>query len=144
MKPTTDAPPRPSSSIRVEGSPVTLFGHPSTPARLTVRARSRRWRLRKALVPLAVALVVGPVVAIVPPHAPWVLIALAAGGLLAWRRWKEDYTVVDFRACCPRCDADLHVPSGTPLRFPHPLTCDACRHEPVLKVDPDELESRPG
>lgn len=131
----TDTRPPTSTIVVHKGAQITLFGHPPSPVRLELRDRSRGWRLRRALAPAAAGLVVAPVVAIVPPHAPWVVAVLAAAGTLAWRRWREEYTIVGFEARCPRCDAELQMSSGTRLRSPHPLTCDSCRHEPVLQVD---------
>lgn len=84
--------------------------------------------------PLAAGLVAAPLVAVFPPHAPWALIALVTGGLLARRRWKEHYTVQSSRAPCPRCGSDLPLTSGARLRFPHPVTCAECGHEPVVEV----------
>ncbi|MDX1567219.1 MAG: hypothetical protein R3223_05415 [Longimicrobiales bacterium] len=130
--------PESPSRIVLDDVPVTLFGHPSTSARLELQARSRGWRIRKAAAPLVAGLVVAPVVALLPPHAPWALVALATGGILARRKWKERFTILDAEARCPRCDTELPLPEGTRLRSPHPLTCPECGHEPVVEV-PEEL-----
>jgi len=70
-----------------------------------------------------------------------VLATVGTGGFMTWRRWKEEYTIVDFEGRCPRCDAALHVKPGTRLRFPHSLSCESCGHEPVLDVDPGTLDA---
>lgn len=146
---TSQVPVQPSTDdatvrLELEEVPITLFGHDPTPARLELRARSRAWRLRRLLPPLLATLVVAPLVALLPPHAPWAVGALVVGGALAWRRWSERYTVRAFSGTCPRCGADLELPSDTRLRFPHPLECPRCRHEPILEVDPDRLGGRAG
>lgn len=129
-----------SSSIVLESVSVALFGHPPTAARLELLPRSRAWRTRKAAVPLLIGIAVAPVVALLPPHAPWALVALASGGILARRRWKERYTIQLAEARCPRCEAGLPIPSGSRLRVPHPVTCPECGHEPVVEVTERELE----
>lgn len=132
------------SHIVLKGVSVTLFGHTPTTARLVLLPRSRGWRTRKAAIPLAIGLAVAPVVALLPPHAPWALISLATGGILARRRWKEHYTIQEADALCPRCETSLPLPSGTRLRIPHPVTCPDCGHEPVVEVTADELERAAG
>lgn len=128
------------SRIVLEAVPVTLFGHAPTAARLDLLPRSGGWRTRKAAIPMAIGLAVAPVVALVPPHAPWALIAVATGGILARRRWKEHFTIQEADARCPRCEATLPLRSGTRLRTPHPVTCPDCGHEPVVEVTEEELE----
>ena len=132
------------SHLVLEAVSVTLFGHPPTAARLELLPRSRGWRTRKAAIRLAIGLAVAPVVALVPPHAPWALISLVTGGILARRRWKERYTIQEVDAHCPRCEAALPLPSGTRLRTPHPVTCPDCGHEPVVEITEAELERAAG
>lgn len=129
-----------SSPVVVKAVPVTLFGHAPTAARLDLLPRSRAWRTRKAALPLVVGVALAPVVALLPPHAPWALVALVTGGILALRRWKERYTIQAAEARCPRCEADLPLAAGSRLRIPHPVTCPECGHEPVVEVTEEELE----
>lgn len=82
---------------------------------------------------MAITVVVAPVLAIVPPHAPWVLGALAIGTIFARRRWNERYTVVAVSATCPKCGAEIGGKTGR-LRSPHPLPCEACHHESTLQL----------
>ena len=119
---------------------MTLFGHSPTSARLVLEPRSRGWRTRKAAVPLLIGLAVAPLVALLPPHAPWALVALATGAILARRKWKERYTIRHARVQCPRCDADLPLAEGSRLRIPHPVTCPDCGHEPVVEVSQERLD----
>jgi len=119
---------------------VSLFGHSPTSARLVLEPRSRGWRTRKAAVPLFIGLAVAPLVALLPPHAPWALVALATGAILARRKWKERYTIQDARARCPRCDAELPLAEGSRLRIPHPVTCPDCGHEPVVEISQERLD----
>ncbi len=124
---------------RLEGA-VSLFGHEPSRASLELRPRSKAWRLRKAALPGLGFLLLAPVVALLPPHVPWAVAALAVGFFLARRRWKERFTVLGFDGRCPRCGAELSLPTGTRLKTPHSLHCDRCRHEPVLTVEADRLD----
>jgi len=121
-----------------------LFGFPAEDLQVTLRARSKAWRIGGAARALGVALVVAPAVAVVPPHAPWLIGALAVGGLLARRRWTEHFTVVEGAGACPKCGAPLDVKPGR-LRSPHPLPCEACHHESTLRLPDGVLDAhRPG
>lgn len=130
-----------SDLLRVRDAPVTLFGHSPTSATLGLEPRPRSWRVRRALPPLVVTLLVAPVLSLVPPHVPWALVTLGSGAFVAWRRWREEYTIQAFDARCPRCRSDLEIRAGTRLRFPHPLTCPGCRHEPVVDVEEDRVSA---
>lgn len=118
---------------------MNLFGYDPTTVRLTLRPRTRRWRLLGAGRTMAVALVLAPAAGLVPPHAPWILGVLGVGGFLARRRFQERFTVVGISGPCPGCGAELAVGSGK-LRTPHPVPCEACHHEGSVQLDPDLLE----
>ena len=92
---------------------------------------------------MGIALVVAPVVALVPPHAPWLIGALATGGLFARRRWTERFTLMTVEGSCPKCCNPLDIKTGR-LRQPHPLPCDACHHEGRLQLAEGALESHGG
>lgn len=117
-----------------------LFGFDPTPAEATIRPRARAWRIGGAARTMAVAVVVAPALAVVPPHAPWLLGALAVGGILARRRLQERFTLTAVRGTCPKCGAELDVKSGR-LRRPHPLPCEVCHHESTLQVADGALEA---
>ena len=89
---------------------------------------------------MVVALLVAPAVVIVPPHAPWVIGALATGTLLARRRWNERFTVMSVVGACPRCSRGYEIKSGR-LRQPHPLPCEECHHESTLRLPDGVLEA---
>jgi hypothetical protein len=89
---------------------------------------------------MAVALLVVPAVAIVPPHAPWVIGVLATGVLLARRRWNERFTVMSVVGACPRCGREYEITPGR-LRQPHPLPCEGCHHESRLQLPGAALEA---
>ncbi len=118
---------------------VALFGFEPTTATLDLRPRARSWRVRGVVRILAITIVVAPAVAVIPPHAPWVLGVLAAGIILARRRWKEHFTLDAVHGTCPRCGGPLSASPGR-LRAPHPLSCDACGHEVSVEVDAEALE----
>lgn len=119
---------------------VDLFGFDATRATLTLRARSRRWRLSRTLRVLAVTALAVPVVGLVPPHAPWVVGALGTGLILARRRWLHRLSVIGLQARCPRCGFELSLPEGVRLRDPHPVPCEGCHHQASLEL----AEPEPG
>lgn len=120
---------------------LVLFGHDPEPARVVVFERSRGWRVRRAILFAAAGMTVAPFVALLPPHAPWALGALACGGFFAWRSLKSRFAVAELEARCPRCEAPVAVPAGSRLRQPHSIHCQACHHELVLRVDEAALPS---
>ena len=120
---------------------ATLFGFEETPARATVIARGRGWRVGGAARTFGISVVIAPIVAIFPPHAVWLIGALLAGALLARRRYIERFTLVHVEGTCPRCGATLGVKSGR-LEEPHPLPCEACHHESSLQMPPEALAAR--
>lgn len=126
--------PRADGPFRTEAR-LTLFGHDPTVGRAELRARSRRWRAVRALQIVAIGLVAAPVVALVPPHAPWAIGALVGAAILARRRFAEEYTLVALDASCPRCEEPLSISAGTRLRRPHPVSCESCHHQPTLQVE---------
>ena len=119
-----------------------VFGFPSTPAELSVRRRAVSWRAGGAARTLALFVVIAPLVAIVPPHAPWAIGALASGAILARRRWSERFTLERVEGACPKCGEPLAVKSGR-LRVPHPVSCDACHHQASLRFPEGVLRSGP-
>lgn len=110
-----------------------LFGFDPSPVALEVLPRTRRWRLVGAARAFAVSLVVAPVVAVVPPHAPWAIGALAAGAYFARRRWTETHTLAAVEGVCPKCGASFDTKPSR-LRRPHPLECEQCHHVSELRI----------
>lgn len=129
--------PETTGRIRVEGH-ATLFGFPSTKAVLTIRPRPTAWRASGAAVRMGGFTLLAGVVAIVPPHAPWLIGALAGGAILARRRWIERYTLESVRGTCPKCGDELDVKAGR-LKRPHPVACEGCHHETSLSFEPGAL-----
>lgn len=117
---------------------VVLFGYEPTAATLELRPRPKSWRIRGVVRILAITVVVAPAVALIPPHAPWVLGVLATGIIFARRRWQEHFSVQAVRGTCPRCGGSLSASPGR-LRRPHPLSCDGCRHELSVEVPAEAL-----
>jgi len=128
---------RPDADTTVElPARVTLFGHDGVDATVEVIPRSTGWRLLRTARMLGAFLVIVPLVGVIPPHAPWIAGAVTIAAILARRRWTERFTIADFQAPCPRCDHDLKLRPGTRLRFPHPIPCDECGHEPIMTATP--------
>jgi hypothetical protein len=119
-----------------------VFGFPNTPVEMSVRQRPLSWRAGGAARTLAVFVVVAPLVAIVPPHAPWAIGASAAGAILARRRWSERFTLERVEGACPKCGAPLSVRAGR-LKLPHPVACDACHHQTSLRFPEQVLRAVP-
>lgn len=115
-----------------------LFGFPPSPVAVTVRPRSRGWRIGGAARSLGIAAVVAPVVAVIPPHAPWVIGAVLGGVVLAKRRYDEEFTVVTVTGGCPKCANPIAV-KATRLRSPHPLPCEGCHHDSTLRISDEAL-----
>lgn len=111
-----------------------LFGYDPVRVRMEVIPRSRAWRLRRTAVAAGAFLLVTPLAALVPPHAPWAAAGLAAAVVMGRRRWTERCSVGRFQAPCPRCGQTVSLAPGTRLRAPHPVSCDGCGHEPLLEV----------
>jgi len=112
---------------------LTLFGFPGTPATVRIRPHSRAWRVGGAARTQAVGLVLAPMVALVPPHVPWALGALAGSFFLARRRWHHRFTVEAVTGTCPKCGRDV-APRPAMLRARHALPCDGCHHDLTLEL----------
>jgi hypothetical protein len=129
--------PEPGGPIRIDAR-VTLFGFEATQAVASIQPRGTRWRLGGAARTMGIFLVIATVAAIVPPHAPWGIGALAAGVILARRRMIEHFTLIALEGTCPKCDEPLRVKRGR-LRTPHGITCEGCHHQASLKLPPETL-----
>lgn len=117
---------------RLEGEAI-LFGFPSTKAVLRIRRRPTSWRAGGAALRVVAGVVLAAMVAVVPPHAPWLIGALVGGAIMARRRWIERYTLESVEGTCPKCGQPLDVKAGR-LRRPHPAVCEACHHESSLQI----------
>lgn len=113
---------------------LTLFGHPSVPARVELVHRPTSERLTRALLYLLVCWALTPVVALVPPHIPWILGAFGAGIYFAWTNWRGTYEVRSAEAECPGCGDTLTLKPGARIRTPHKMPCYSCHKEPYLEI----------
>lgn len=120
------------------GARLVLAGSGTSPVRVEVIYQSRATRMSRALLTLAVALVIAPVVFFLPPHFLWPVVALGVGLVLAWRSWTGEYHVVEFAGACPRCDTALELKQGARVRGRHALECFGCHRQPELVIDPVE------
>lgn len=118
---------------------LALFGFPATPATVRIRAHSKSWRVGGAIRIQAVGLVLAPMVALVPPHVPWALGALAGSFFLARRRWHHRFTVEAVAGGCPKCGKNV-APRPAMLRARHALSCDGCHHELTLVLAAGALD----
>lgn len=118
---------------------ASLFGFDPTPAHARIAARSRAWRVGGAARTFGLFAVIAPFVAIIPPHAVWLIGALGTGAFLARRRFIEKFTLLSVDGSCPKCGASLDTKPGR-LKKPHPLPCDACHHESTLRLPSGTLQ----
>ncbi|MFS8638071.1 MAG: hypothetical protein FWJ74_08280 [Gemmatimonadota bacterium] len=124
-----------SVEIQSPAARVTLFGFKSVPAHAELLHRPRSVRFTRAIIALAVCWCAAPVVAILPPHIPWLLAAIGAGLYFGWREWHGAYEVRRITAQCPSCGAELAVRPGARIDLPHKLPCFSCHHEPLLEAE---------
>ena len=118
-----------------------MFGHDPRPATLSLVPRSTAWRATRAARFAVIGAVLAPVVAILPPHAPWAVAAGAGGAVLALRKWRERYTLVALDGECPRCDRELATEGVGPLREPHRVSCEGCGNPVEVRVEASALPS---
>ncbi|NIP81813.1 MAG: hypothetical protein GWM90_22375 [Gemmatimonadetes bacterium] len=99
----------------------------------------RATRVARALIVLAVTLVVMPVVFFLPPHLLWPIVVLGAGAYLARKYWVGEYHVRHFQGACPRCGTELEMKAGQRVRNGQVLECYGCHRQPRLVIDePDD------
>lgn len=115
---------------------IQAFGHSPADASLSAFGRPAAWRVRGAVIRLVATLILAPLVAIIPPHAPWVVAVLITGLIFTRRRWTEKLTVTAFEGDCPKCGSALSLAPGTRLLNPHALTCESCHHSLSLTHSP--------
>src|SRR5262245_22145821 len=86
---------------------LSLFGFVPTPATLTALRRARAERVLRAIFAAATAVVVAPMVFLIPPHIEWVILTVITG--LYWTRksWIAEFEVESLEAVCPRCYAKV-------------------------------------
>lgn len=127
-----------TTEIGRPGAKLVLPGAGSTDATVEVIYQSQATRVSRALITLAVAILIAPVLFFLPPHFLWPLVSLAVGGLLAWRYWTGEYYVTYFEGSCPRCEIPLEMARGTRIRGEHMLDCHGCHRHPTLIVNDPE------
>lgn len=123
---------------------LVLPGSTSTEATVEVIYQSQATRTSRAIITLAVAILIAPVLFFLPPHFLWPIVALAIGGWLAWRYWTGDYYVTHFEGRCPRCETPLEILRGTRIRGEHTLDCHGCHRRPTLIVNDPEAPPEEG
>jgi hypothetical protein len=114
---------------------LALFGYPDSTAKVNAISRSTAWRAIRASAFLGGGLLLAIILGMVPPHAPWVAMALGAGFYFGHRKWRERWTIVWFEGLCPKCGGQLRIPDGTPLRPVLSVPCDQCHHDSRLTVE---------
>lgn len=114
---------------------LSLRGHEPKPADISLERRSRQTRMTKSVLSLVGFLILAPIVALIPPHIPWVILAVAAGFYFAYRQWTGEYVVHGFKGECPRCGNSLEIKPGSKIKLPMDMDCFQCHHQPTLEVD---------
>jgi len=122
----------PDGRVTLDGR-LEAFGFEPTAVSIDAVARPRSWRTTRALLAAGLGLGVAPVVALVPPHIPWLLGALITGGVVAQRRFTERFTLRSMLASCPRCNQPVETEAGR-LTEQRTVRCDACGQDLTLTV----------
>jgi len=112
---------------------LVLFGHAPVPTVLEVERRPDAVRFRRAAIRLAICWLTIPVVALVPPHLPWVALALLAGPYMARREWIGEFEIRRFEGRCPGCGERLDAKVGRSVRLPMPIDCPHCHRQSMLE-----------
>lgn len=134
-----------TTEIGRPGGKLVLPGAGSSEATVEVIYQSQATRASRALITLAVAILIAPVLFFLPPSFLWPIVAIAAGGLLAWRYWTGECYVTHFEGACPRCETPLEMTRGTRIRGEHTLDCHGCHRHPTLVLnDPEHPPEEPG
>lgn len=128
------ASPSPGTEAHPVPARLELFGYPAAPARALVTRRGTRSRALRTGLAAGGTLLLTPVAAIFPPHAPWAMAVLIGGGILTWRAWNTREVVASFQGDCPRCGHTLTLPPGTRLRDGLAVSCGNCGMDPLLKL----------
>jgi hypothetical protein len=123
-----------TNAIPPDGAVLKLRGHEPKPARLRVEQRPRQTRMTNAILTLVGFFVLAPIVFFIPPHIPWVLLAVSAGVFGAYKQWVGEYLVHEFQGECPRCGASLKIEPGSKIKLPLQLDCYQCHHKPVVAL----------
>jgi len=118
---------------------VALFGFDDRVARLRMTYVPASKRAGRAGLFLGGGLAAAPLLALVPPHVPWLIGSIGAGLFFAGRAWRGEYLVHRVDAACPRCGERLRLEPGARVRFPMDIDCFGC-HQAVML---DGLERAP-
>jgi hypothetical protein len=118
--------------VQLEGR-LEAFGFEPRVATIEAIARPTSWRVTRALIIAGITIGVAPVVAIAPPHFPWLIGALVTGSVLAGRRLSERYTLRSITSACPRCGTSVSMEPGR-LRSEQTVRCGSCGHDSTLTV----------
>jgi hypothetical protein len=113
---------------------ITLRAHKPAPARIELEYRPTVRRVLRAMAWLVGCWGSIPLLVWVPPHYPWVTLAVIAGWYLAYREWAGRFRVSSFAGICPRCAQPLSLGIDKLIDLPHKLTCYTCHFEPRLEV----------
>ena len=120
------------------GARLHLPGSGTAPADVEVIYQPRATRVTRAIIVLVVTTLAIPVVFFIPPHLPWVVLALVAGLYMAWRFWHGEFYVSGFKGACPGCQTPLELKAGARVRRSQTLDCYGCHRRPELTIDAPE------
>jgi hypothetical protein len=76
-----------------------------------------------------------PVVALVPPHFPWVIVAFIGGAWFARRYARERFTLLELIGKCPQCSTDIRSGKQSAFQVTEPIDCPGCRQSLLLAMD---------
>jgi hypothetical protein len=111
-----------------------VFSGQAGPARARVIERSPAWRRTSAFRELLWLLLL-PLAALVPPHAPWIVVLIAFASYRAFNRMRERRTLVSLRGTCPKCGTEQEFSEIGRMKEPdHTVNCAGCRWDLRVEV----------
>ncbi|MEJ2678463.1 MAG: hypothetical protein P8174_05215 [Gemmatimonadota bacterium] len=114
-----------------------LPGRPAGTARALLTHRTLQRRAIQALGAWLGFWALAPFVMFVPPHLPWVLMALILGLYFGVRFWRGEYVVRAFAGACPNCGEPLHLKAGSRIHTPAIIDCFGCHRSTRMVLNTD-------
>jgi hypothetical protein len=105
------------------------------PCTFALLARPASWRITRSLLSILIGWGLIPVVALIPPHFPWAILAFFGGAWFARRYAQERFTLLELTGECPQCTTDIRSNEQCAFRVTDPIHCPGCRQSLLLAMD---------